>query len=310
MSLARSLLLRSGNAATTTAGLISVSSRPLLQLINPPQPRYGSKKKRDEKKAAKSDGAPSKADAKQLAHQREKVLLRLRQKREETKKATKLRVEAKNASKSSNFMDIETALRYLRAAEVGRSAHATTISLTMRIVAEKGAVPVNTKCRLPKPLDEERIAVFTNSSELAAEARRAGAVLVGGDDIIDQVKQGIINFDKAYATPDIVSRLNQVARILGPKGLMPNAKRGTVTHDIYNALVQASGEMTFKQEGTMLSLPVGRASFTDLEIVSNIVTVTDAIRKFMTDSSAHNKKAYIGKTVITSTTGPSIVVEV
>lgn len=280
------------------------------------QVRHGSKKKRNEKQAqqaatTKASGA-SGASAKQLAQQREKVQLRMKQKRAETKREMKLRQESVKMPKMPNFMPIDLAMQYLRAAEVGRSAHSSTVSVYMRVVGEKGAHPVNGKCRLPHKLDDERIAVFTNSSEQAAEARRAGAVEVGGDDLIQKVKQGEINFDRAYATPDIVSRLNQqVARILGPKGLMPSAKRGTVTQDVFTTLQNASGEMTFKQDGTVLAVPVGRASFTNLQIVENIVTVVDAVRKDMADSEQTSRKSsHIGIARISSTTGPSIVIRV
>lgn len=312
-----SRITRLTNAQTGVSLSVSATASLLATQLNLSpmyQVRFGSKKKRMEKKAGEdsSSSGGSGANAKQLAQQREKVQLRLKQKREETRKALKLRQEASSAAQLANHMNVQEALRYLRAAEVGRSAHSTTISLSMRIVAEKGAHAVNGKCRLKHKLDDERIAVFTNSSEHAAEARKAGAAIVGGDDLIQKVKDGEINFDRAYATPDIVNRMNQqVARILGPKGLMPSAKRGTVTKDVYNTLKDASGEMTFKQAGTMLTLPVGRASFTNMQIVENIVTVVNSVRQQMAESEATSQKsAYLGLARITSTTGPAIVIAV
>lgn len=270
--------------------------------------RFASKKAQNAKTAV-SAAPENKLDAKTLALQRERIALRAKAKREEARKEAKLRMEAREAKASALCMDIETALRYLRAAEVGNRPSSTTISLNMRIVAEKGATPVNGNCRLPKPLDTERICVFTNSSELAQQARKAGAAVVGGDEIIEQVRNGVVNFDRAYATPDIAKKLTSIARILGPKGLMPNAKRGTVTEDIFNAVSSAVGETTFKQHGNMLRLSVARASFTDLEAVRNIVAVINSVRDNIANSG-NTKNAYIGKTTITSTHGPAIVIEV
>ncbi|PRT53487.1 54S ribosomal protein L1, mitochondrial [Wickerhamiella sorbophila] len=262
------------------------------------------------KKAGKKTAEAPKVDQRQVAAQREREQKRLQQKRDSQRAINSLRDEAKRSLQLPHSMDIQTALRYIRAAEVGRPAHATTLTLCMRIVAEKGAAKLAGTCRLPKPLDEEIIAVVTNDSALAEEARQAGASVVGGDDLITAIQEGREPaFDRLYATPEIMSRLGQVARILGPRGLMPNAKRGTVTSEIGAAISAARGEMSFKQSETMLLLPIGRASFTDAEIVRNILTATNRVRELLAQSQA-SKTGYIGRTLLTSTSSPSIVIEV
>ncbi|KAA8916768.1 hypothetical protein TRICI_001066 [Trichomonascus ciferrii] len=281
--------------------------RPSVPLLRTPQPgRWGSKKK-----GAAGGGDESKADAKQVQQQRERASLREQTKKAEQRRVAKLKDEARLAAKSPLCMDVETALRYLRAAEVGRPAEATTISLHMAMIAEKGAAMVQGSYRLPRALEEQRIAVFTNDADAAAAARRAGAALVGSDDLIQQVRDGVINFDRAYATPDMMGRLNTVARTLGPRGLMPSAKRGTVTSaaNMYNVINEAAGETIYKQKTPVLSLPVGRCSFSDYEIVRNIVAVTDSIRD--TIAKMDKKKApSIGKTTISSSVGPNIIIQV
>lgn len=288
---------------------LAFASRPVSCTLATPAPgRFGSKKKN--KKTDDSGGA-SKADVKLLQQQREKASLREQSKKAEQRRMARLKEEARNALKGPLCMDIETALRYLRAAEVGRPANSTSISLHMTMIAEKGAAMVQGSYRLPRALEEQRIAVFTNDSEAAKDARKAGASLVGSDDLIQQVRDGNINFDRAYATPDMAGRLNTVARILGPKGLMPSSKRGTVTNasNIYSVISDAAGETIYKQKTTVLSLPVGRCNFSDYEMVQNIVAVTDAIRESISKMDV-KKAPTIGKTTISSTVGPQIVIQV
>jgi large subunit ribosomal protein L1 len=259
--------------------------------------------------AKKSASESPKAAQRQLAIQRHKNQLRLKKERDELRKANQLKVEARHAAQSPLFMDIDTALRYLRAAEVGRSPHATTIALNLRIVAEKGSTPIIGTCKLPKPLDEERIAVLTTDPAKAQEARDAGAHVVGSDKVLEDIRNGILNFDKAYATPEMMGRLAPLGRILGPKGLMPSAKRGTVTTEIYETIINAKGEMSFKQEGTILQLPVGRVNFTNYEIIRNIVAVTNVVRDLMMKAN-EKKPPIMGRCIITSGLGPAIYINV
>lgn len=257
-----------------------------------------------------SKEAVPRADQRQLALQREREQKRLEIKRESQRAVFKLQEEARVFKNLPHTMEITSAMRYIRAAEVGRPAHATTVSLNMRIVADRGVPKIIGTCRLPHPLDEERICVVTGDHVLAEQARKAGATIVGGDNIINSIKEGgPIEFDKMYATPDMMSRVNQIARILGPRGLMPNVKRGTVTNDIYNVIQAARGEMSFKQVDTLLSMPVGRASFSDTEIVRNIIEATNKVREIL-NSSPSAKKGYIGRTLITSAASPSIAIVV
>ncbi|CAN6596927.1 large ribosomal subunit protein uL1m [Trichomonascus vanleenenianus] len=279
----------------------SVLKRPTVSFARLPAPgRFASKTE---------EPGQTKMDAKQQAAHRERQALKEQTKKAEKRKVERLKEEARAAVKSPLCMDIETALRYIRAIEVGRPAQSTTISLNISLIAEKGAALLQGTYRLPRALKEQRIAVFTNSKEAAAEAKKAGATIVGADDLIKQVKDGVINFDKAYATPDMVSRLNQVARILGPKGLMPSAKRGTVTNNIYSVISEAAGETVYKQTTPVLSVPVGRAHFSDYEIIRNVVAVTDALRENI--NRMDSKKApQLGKTIITTTRSPPIVIQV
>jgi len=252
-----------------------------------------------------------KVDQKQLAQQREREQKRMQVKREIAMGFEKLKTEARVFKELPNTMDVPHAMRYIRAAEVGRPAHAATISLQMRIVAEKGVPRINGAVRLPMGLKEERICVLTSETELADQARRAGAALVGSEDIIAMIRDtpDQFNVDRVYATPEMVTRVNQVARILGPKGLMPTAKRGTVISNVYDTIMAAKGETTFKQVNDMLTLPIARASFTDTEVVSNTLVAVNAIRNLL-NAVQSAKKGTIGRTTLSSTNSPSISIVV
>lgn len=266
--------------------------------------------------AVAKDNAP-KVDQRQLVQQREREQKRLQFKREAALAYEKLRTEARLFREMPNTMDVPTAMRYIRAAEVGEPAHAATVSLQIRIVAERGVQKVNGALRLPHGLKEERICVITSEPELAEQARRAGAAVVGSDDIIAKIRDESTNsgpaflstIDRIYATPEMMSRISQVARILGPKGLMPNAKRGTVISQVYDTIMNAKGETTYKQVNDMLIFPIARASFSDSQVVSNILTAVNTIRAQL-QSVPSAKKGQLGKTLLASTRSPSIAIVV
>lgn len=223
----------------------------------------------------------------------------------------KKRIQAKTPpQKSPLYADLPTALRYLRAAEVGRSNEASTITVTSQIVAEKGTQPLQGAIRFPKPLKDIQILVFTSDAEQAQIAKDNGAALVGGAELIEQIKEGTValgGFNKAFATPELIGSLAPLARSLGPKGLMPNAKKGTVTSDLETALSQSLGTMPFKQKSNLLSIAIGRASFSDSEIIKNVIAASQAVKSAATTVKS-KKPPIIGETTISSTNGPGFVI--
>ncbi|KAI0463810.1 hypothetical protein LJB42_002816 [Komagataella kurtzmanii] len=246
-----------------------------------------------------------------LAYAPKKQVSQDNSKKKEAKRMALLRLQAKQpANKSPLYMTIPEALRYLRAAEVGFPINEAVISICSVIVNDKGAPPINGSVKLPRPLKETKLAVFSDDSALQEEATKFGASLVGGSELIENIKNGKVqlDFDKAFATPDIVSSLNQIARILGPRGLMPNAKRGTVITDVQKAVVESHGSLPFRQRNNLLSLPVARTNFTDEETLENIIEANAAIKESI--SRIRTKKPILfGETTITSTHGPGIVID-
>lgn len=260
--------------------------------------------------AAVKDAAP-KVDQRQLVLQREREQKRIQLKREAAMAYEKLRTEARVYKSLPITMDVSQALKYVRAAEVGRSAHSASISLQMRIVAEKGVPKVTGAVRLPYGLKEEKICVLTSDAALAEQARKAGADMVGSDEIIALIRENSEKFDadRVYATPDMVSRVNQVARILGPRGLMPTTKRGTVITEVFETITAARGETTFKQANDMIIMPIARASFSDTETVRNILAAVNSVRDRLA-SVQSTKKGSIGRTTLVSTNSPNISIVV
>jgi len=153
-----------------------------------------------------------------------------------------------------------------------------------------------------------KIAVFTKDAALAAAARAAGADLVGAEELIEAIKAGKIDFERALATPDAMPLLGQVARILGPKGLMPNPKRGTVVADIGPAVTEAkAGQYEFKAEKAgVVHGPVGKLSFGPEKLRDNLNAFIQAVL-------AKRPDAFRGKppksVVISSTMGKGVPID-
>jgi large subunit ribosomal protein L1 len=152
-----------------------------------------------------------------------------------------------------------------------------------------------------------RVAVFAQGAK-ADEARAAGADVVGFDDLAAQVKEGNLNFDVAIATPDAMRVVGALGQILGPRGLMPNPKVGTVTMDVTTAVKNAkAGQVQYRTDkGGIVQCTVGRASFTPDQLTANIKALVDALVKAR---PAAAKGVYLRKVSITTTMGVGIRVE-
>ena len=153
-----------------------------------------------------------------------------------------------------------------------------------------------------------RVAVFA-AGEAAQADRDAGADVVGAEDLVAQVSGGFLEFDIAIATPDLMGQVGGLGRVLGPRGLMPNPKVGTVTMDVAGA-VKASkgGAVEFRVEKAgIVQGTVGKASFDHGKLVENIKAFVDAVAKAKPQGS---KGAYIQRVAISSTQGPGVKVEI
>jgi large subunit ribosomal protein L1 len=161
---------------------------------------------------------------------------------------------------------------------------------------------------LPNGLGKEvKVLVFAKG-EKEKEAQDAGAEFVGNDDLIEKIKEGWFGFDKAIATPDMMGTVGKIGKLLGPRGLMPNAKTGTVTFDVARAVTELkAGKIDFRVEKTgILHVPMGKVSFGVEKIVQNITAFLETVMRLKPSSS---KGTYLKGMAISTTMGPGIKVD-
>jgi large subunit ribosomal protein L1 len=152
-----------------------------------------------------------------------------------------------------------------------------------------------------------RVAVFAKDAK-AEEARKAGADIVGAEDLVEQIQAGTINFDRVIATPDMMPLVGRLGKILGPRNLMPNPKVGTVTPDVTAAIKAAKGgavEFRVEKAG-IIHAGVGKASFTEEALLQNIKAFTDAVTRA---KPAGAKGTYVKRVAVSSTMGPGVHVD-
>jgi large subunit ribosomal protein L1 len=152
-----------------------------------------------------------------------------------------------------------------------------------------------------------RVVVFA-AGEKAADARKAGADVVGADDLVARVKEGFLDFDIAIATPDLMGQVGTLGRVLGPRGLMPNPKTGTVTDDVEKAVIEFKGgrvEYRTDKVGN-IHLRIGKASFESAQLLENLHAVMDELNRAKPASA---KGRYIRAVTISSTMGPGISID-
>src|SRR5437868_8719085 len=163
-------------------------------------------------------------------------------------------------------------------------------------------------CSLPNGSGRSiRVAVFARGAK-ADEARAAGADVVGAEDLVEKVTAGNIDFDRCIATPDLMPLVGRLGKVLGPRGLMPNPKVGTVTMDVTTAVKGAKGgSVEFRVEKAgIIHAGIGKASFPAEKLVENIKTFADAVSKA---KPAGAKGTYIQRVAVSSTRGPGVKVE-
>src|SRR6202045_4135280 len=153
----------------------------------------------------------------------------------------------------------------------------------------------------------QRVAVFARGAK-ADEARAAGADVVGAEDLVEQVNGGNIDFDRCIATPDLMPLVGRLGKVLGPRGMMPNPKVGTVTMDVANAVRGAKGgSVEFRVEKAgIVQAGIGKASFSADKLVQNIKAFADAVQKSKPPGA---KGTYIERVAVSSTMGPGVKVE-
>lgn len=154
----------------------------------------------------------------------------------------------------------------------------------------------------------KRVAVIAGSPDKQREAQEAGADETGGDDLVDKIKGGYLDFDALIATPDMMRSVGALGKILGPRGLMPNPKTGTVTPDVATAVKETkAGKVEYRVDKTgVIHVPVGKVSFSVDNITANAKALIDAVIKAKPSTA---KGKYVKKVNVATTMGPGILVD-
>ncbi len=200
---------------------------------------------------------------------------------------------------------VDEAIKIIKARAKAKFDETIEIAMNLGVDPKHADQMVRGVCNLPNGSGRTaRVAVFAKGAK-ADEARAAGADIVGAEDLVEIVSKGTINFDRCIATPDMMGLVGRLGKVLGPRGLMPNPRVGTVTMDVVGAVKGAKGgSVEFRVEKAgIVHAGVGKASFTEQALVENIKAFVDAVVKAKPQGS---KGTYLKKVSVSSTMGPGL----
>lgn len=216
--------------------------------------------------------------------------------------------EAKNKIDRAKRYTLEEALQLLPETSYARFDEGIDVAIRLGVDIKKSEQMVRGTVILPHGTGKKvKILVFAQG-EKEKEAQEAGSDFVGGEELVEKILQGWLDFDKAIATPDMMKVVSKLGKVLGPRGLMPNPKVGTVTFDVGKAVQDLkSGKVEFKADKAgNLHVSVGKVSFGQEKLRENILTLLDAVTKAKPASS---KGTYVKGLAISTTMGPGIKVD-
>ncbi len=225
-----------------------------------------------------------------------------------TKKGKRLR-NAYDGIDRDGFYEVTEAVKMIKERASAKFDETIELAMNLGVDPRHADQMVRGMVSLPKGTGKSvRVAVFAKGDKADA-ARSAGADVVGDDDLAEKVRQGEIDFERCIATPDMMPVVGKLGKILGPRGLMPNPKLGTVTQDVAEAVSAAKGgQVEFRVEKAgIIHAGVGKASFADGDLVENIRTLVDAVSKAKPSGA---KGTYIKKVSVSSTMGPGLKLDV
>lgn len=214
----------------------------------------------------------------------------------------------RNAAKTvdrNKIYGFAEAIKLVKANANAKFDETVEIAINLNVDAKKAEQNIRGVLSLPHGTGKTyRVAVFARGPK-AEEAKKAGADLVGAEELVEQIQKGEMNFDKCVATPDMMGVVGKVAKILGPRGLMPNPKLGTVTMDVSSAInAIKGGQIEYRTEKAgVVHSRVGKASFSEVALSENIKALLDVVQKAR---PAGVKGTYIKKMTLSSTMGPGL----
>jgi large subunit ribosomal protein L1 len=220
-------------------------------------------------------------------------------------KVAKRVAKARDSVDRAKFYPLGEAVKLVKTNANAKFDETIEVSMNLGVDPRHADQMVRGVCNLPNGSGRKvRVAVFAKGPK-AEEARKAGADIVGAEDLVETVTKGTIEFDRCIATPDMMGLVGRLGKVLGPRGLMPNPKVGTVTMDVAGAIKAAKGgavEFRVEKAG-IVQAGVGKASFSEDQITGNVKAFVDAVIKAKPQGA---KGTFVKKVSISSTMGPGL----
>jgi large subunit ribosomal protein L1 len=206
------------------------------------------------------------------------------------------------------FYGVDEAISLVKSNATAKFDETVEVALNLGVDPRHADQMVRGVVTLPKGTGKDvRVAVFAKGAK-ADEARAAGADVVGAEDLMETIQGGQIDFDRVIATPDMMGVVGRLGKVLGPKGLMPNPKLGTVTMDVTKAVTDAKGgQVEFRVEKAgIVHAGIGKASFSEADLKENFTAFVDAIVR---NKPSGAKGKFVKKLSVTSTMGPGVKID-
>jgi large subunit ribosomal protein L1 len=208
----------------------------------------------------------------------------------------------------SKAYTVDEAVKLIKGRAKAKFDETIEIAMNLGVDPRHADQMVRGVCNLPNGTGRSvRVAVFARGANAEA-AKKAGADIVGAEDLVEEVQKGNINFDRCIATPDMMPLVGRLGKVLGPRGLMPNPKVGTVTTDVAGAIQGAKGgavEFRVEKAG-IVHAGIGKASFTEQALVENVRAFTDAVVRAKPSGA---KGTFVKRISLSSTMGPGLRIE-
>jgi large subunit ribosomal protein L1 len=224
-------------------------------------------------------------------------------------KNTKRMKDVRGAIDPENEYDLVAAVKMIKDAATAKFDETVEVAMNLNVDPRHADQMVRGVVQLPNGTGKSvRVAVFAKDAK-ADEARAAGADLVGAEDLAEKIQQGEIDFDRCIATPDMMAVVGRLGKVLGPRGLMPNPKLGTVTPDVAAAIAaQKGGQVEFRVEKAgVIHAGVGKASFSQEALEANVRAFVGAVQRAKPSGA---KGTYVRKIAVSSTMGPGVKIDI
>ena len=223
------------------------------------------------------------------------------------KKSKKMQDALKKVNNTKQY-NLEEAIALAKEADYAKFDATVEVAYRLNVDPKKADQQIRGAVVLPNGTGKTQSVLVFAKGEKAKEAEAAGADYVGDADMVQKIQGGWFDFDVVVATPDMMAEVGKLGRVLGPKGLMPNPKTGTVTMDVTKAIEEVkAGKVTYRVDPQgNIHVPIGKVSFEDAKLIENLKTVHDVILKA---KPAAAKGTYIKNFVVTTTFGPAVKVD-